>query len=146
MTHLLMLMQTAAQTATDAAHQVAVGAVTGPGGDATEVVPFLSGAAAIMYVQRWLKSFDWYAAFVRAVPGADKWANRIVAGVGSLIVALGIHWAFSGNLIEGGTLTVQIPKLVELSHGFFDWGKLYVLQQWAYESTSRAALVAKDRT
>jgi hypothetical protein len=60
-------------------------------GDATEVVPFLSSAATIAFLQKMLKQTQPYAQFVQAFPGADKWAHRTFAAVASLFVALGIH-------------------------------------------------------
>lgn len=131
---MLLSLQTAGQTAVDAAKAVAGSPVVG---DATEVVPYLTSAALIMFAQRALKGFAWYQNFVRAMPGADKWAHRIVAGAGSLIAALGIHVAFTGDILTGGTFQGTYPNIFEMLHGLGDWVKVFALQQWAYDSSRR---------
>ena len=103
--------------------------------DATEVVPYVTSAATIAYIQRWLKSKDVYHRFVKAFPGTDKWAHWAVAGFASLIAAAGIHWVWNGTMTEGGTLTIQIPSAVILAHGMADWFKVYILQHTIHDAT-----------
>lgn len=100
--------------------------------DATEVVPYLTSAATIVYIQKFLKSRQIYASFVKAFPGADKWAHWFMAGLMSLVAAAGIHWAWSGTLTEGGTLTIMVPTLAAIVHGVSDWFKVYILQHTIY--------------
>lgn len=102
---------------------------------ASEVVPYLTSAALIFYAQKFLKTTPGYAAFVQHVPGAAKWAHRLVALVGSIIAAVGIHWTYAGDVQAGGILTVTIPSLASMGHAIWDVVKVYVLQQWAYETT-----------
>lgn len=101
--------------------------------DATEVVPYLTSAATIVYIQEWLKQRQVYAQFVQAFPGTDKWAHWAVAGVMSLVAAAGIHWVWTGSLTNGGVLTIQIPDLTTVAHGVADWFKVYVLQHTVYK-------------
>ena len=50
--------------------------------DATEVIPYMTSAAVIVYAQRWLKSSRVYAAVLRLYrPDAAKWVHRAVAGL-----------------------------------------------------------------
>lgn len=105
--------------------------------DATEVVPFLTSAAVIVYAQKFLKTTNLYGRFVKAIPGADKWAHRIVAGLGALIAALGIHMTFAGDFNAGWTFSGTVPNGWELMHGFGDFIKVFALQQWAYDSSKQ---------
>lgn len=131
---LLLYLQTAGQTAVDAAKAVAGGPVNG---DATEVVPYLTSGLLIMYAQRLLKGFAWYRNFVRAVPGADKWAHRVFAGAGSALAAAGIHLTFTGSILTGGEIHGTYPNIFEMLHGLGDWIKVFAIQQWAYDSARR---------
>jgi hypothetical protein len=113
-------------------------------GDVSEVVPYLAAAATIVYIQKWLKSFGWYSALVQAIPGADKWAHRTVAGVGSFIAAVGIHLSFSGDWTAGWTFHGSIPDGWTLLHASGDWFKVYVLQQYTYDSSRRPEAMHHD--
>ncbi len=116
--------------------------------DATEVVPFLTSAAVIVYIQKYLKgsrlTSEWYAKFVAAVPGSDKWAHRIIAGLGSFVAALGIHMTFAGDFNNGWTFAGQIPNGWELLHATGDFIKVFALQQWAYDSSRRPDTMHHD--
>lgn len=103
--------------------------------DANEVVPFLTSAAAIYFVQKFLKNRPSYAEFVKAMPGAAKWAHRTVALIGSLIAAVGIHYTYNGTLHAGGTVSIVIPGLWDMIHAGSDVAKVFILQQYAYETT-----------
>lgn len=102
--------------------------------DQTEVVPFLTSAATIVYLQKWLKTRNLYVQFVKAFPGADKYAHWFVAGLMSLVTAAGIHAVWDGTLTSGGKLTIEIPSALLLLHGLSDWFKVYVLQATIYDS------------
>ena len=112
--------------------------------DASEVVPFLTSAATIMYVQRWLKSRNAYAVFVQAMPGLDKWAHWAVAALGSLIAAAGIHITFAGDYSHGWAFQGTIPDLMSVVHGAGDWANVYILQEWAYDTTRRPMTMPHD--
>jgi len=105
--------------------------------DATEVVPYLTTAATIVYIQKWLKTKPAYAGFVKAFPAADKWAHRFVGGVGAFIMALGIHLTWNWSMDTGGAAHFTIPSLWSMIHGGSDWFKVYILQHTIYESTTR---------
>lgn len=131
-----VLFQAAVETVQQAAQ-----ATAGATGDNTEVVPYLTSAALIVYVQRWLKSRDFYQAFVGAMPGADKWAHRLVAGVGALLMALGIHYTFTGDMQAGWQLHLSIPALWTLLHTAGDFVKEYVLQQMIFDGTKDKVVI-----
>lgn len=103
--------------------------------DASEVVPYLTSAAMIYFAQKFLKTTPPYAAFVAAMPGAAKWAHRTVALIGSVIAAVGIHYTYNGTLQAGGVLTFTIPGAWDMLHATWDVVKVYVLQQYAYDTT-----------
>lgn len=102
-----------------------------------ELVPYMSSAAAIMYAQRALKAVEAYQRFVKAFPGADKWAHRVVAGLGSLVAALGIGYTLDYNVLTGGQMIVKIPALTVLLHGLKDFVVVYLFQQTLYDSTKQ---------
>jgi hypothetical protein len=101
--------------------------------DATEVVPYLTSSATIVFIQKWLKSREFYQKFVAAFPGADKYAHWFVAGIMSLIAAAGIHYVWTGSLNEGGQLVLTIPAVGVIIHGLSDVFKVYILQHTIYE-------------
>ena len=102
--------------------------------DATEVVPYLTSAATIVYIQKFLKSRQAYATFVHTFPGADKYAHWFMAGTMSLIASAGIHAVWNGSLTEGGTITIAVPTLLTMLHGTSDWFKVYILQHTVYSA------------
>lgn len=112
--------------------------------DASEVVPYLTSAATIAYVHKWLKTTDYYTRFVSAFPGADRYAHWFTAGIMSLVAAVGIHWTYTGTLSTGGTITFAIPPLVTLLHGMADWFKVYILQHFAHDTVKRADSVTQN--
>ncbi len=112
--------------------------------EASEVVPYLTSAATIAYIQKWLKTTDYYMRFVKAFPGADVYAHWFMAGLMSLIAAVGIHWTYTGTLAAGGTITLAVPPLVTLLHGMADWFKVYILQHFAHDTVKRADSVTFD--
>src|SRR5258708_30818538 len=103
--------------------------------DVNEVVPFLTSAATVAFVQKWLKTTQPYATFIKAFPGSDKYAHWCVAGIGSLIAATGIHLTWNWDMTAGGTFSGTIPSAWILLHGISDWFKVYILQHTVYEST-----------
>ncbi len=120
--------------------------------DATEVVPYLTSAATIVYIQKWLKTRDVYNKLITAFPGADKYAHWFFAGLMSLIAAAGIHYVWSGTLSDfltgkGGLLTITVPSLIDMLHGASDWFKVYILQHTIYESqVAKAVIVTAQET
>jgi hypothetical protein len=103
--------------------------------DVSEVVPYFTSAATIVFVQKALKQTQLYARFIQAFPGADKYAHWFVAGLGSLIAAEGIHITYGWTVATGGTISFAVPGLAALLHGFSDWFKVYILQHTIYSST-----------
>ncbi len=114
--------------------------------DATEVVPYLSSAATIVMIQKWLKTNNIYNKLITAFPGADKYAHWFFAGLMSLAAAAGIHYVWSGSLNDfltgkGGLLTITVPSLMDMFHGTSDWWKVYVFQHAIYESQVAKAVI-----
>lgn len=105
--------------------------------DATEVVPYLTSAATIVYIQKWMKQKDVYKRFVKEFPGADRYAHWLMAGIMSLVAAAGIHYTWTGNLTDGGHIAIDIPNLTTIGHGISDWFKVYILQHLAHDVTSQ---------
>lgn len=101
--------------------------------DATEVVPYLTSAATIIYIQKWLKTRDVYRRFITAFPAADKYGHWLVAGVMSLVAAAGIHYTYIGTLETGGQLVFNIPAFTVIIHGISDWFKVYILQHFGHD-------------
>lgn len=102
--------------------------------DATEVVPYLTSAATIVFIQKWLKTRNFYQQFVTAFPGADKWAHWIAAGFMSLVAAAGIHLTWSYDPNAGGTFSGTLPDIMTMVHGVSDWFKVYILQHTIHGS------------
>jgi hypothetical protein len=106
--------------------------------DATEVVPYLTSAATIYFIQQQLKQLAAYRTFVQTFPGADKWAHWLVAGLMSAGAAAGIHIVWTCSLCsvwdpnKGGDALVHVPSVFDLMHGLSDWWKVFVLQQATY--------------
>lgn len=105
--------------------------------DATEVVPYLTSAATIVYIQKWLKTKDVYQRFIAAFPTADKYAHWLVAGILSLLASTGIHYTWEGSLVNGSVLTFNIPTLMTLIHGTSDWFKVYILQHFGHDISTQ---------
>lgn len=97
--------------------------------------PYLITGGLIVYAQRWMKSFQWYQQFVKAVPGADRWAHRIVAAVGSLLGALGIVLTWQGDPLTGWTVTAAVPALSVLLRGGLNFLVTFGTQQIIYDMT-----------
>jgi len=112
---------------------------------ASEVVPFLTSGALIMYAQRWLKSRENYMKLVQAIPMADKWIHRIVAATGAFVAAIGIHVTFAGTFDAGWTFHGTIPNGWELLHGAGDVVKVYILQQLSYDATRKPMGMPHDQ-
>lgn len=108
-------------------------------GDATEVVPYLTSAATIVALQKYLKTLDLYQRFVQAFPGADKYGHWFVAGICSLTAAAGIHVAWNWTAIAGGTAVFTIPPVMAMIHGLADFWKVFILQHTVYEATTTGA-------
>lgn len=113
--------------------------------DATEVVPYLTSAATIVAIQKWLKTTEFYAKFVAAFPGADKYAHWIVAGVSSIIAAAGIHLTWNWSATAGGTFSGTVPSVLDMLHGLADFFKVYILQHTIYEGTNKAPYMPPEK-
>ena len=97
-------------------------------------VPYLTSAATIVYIQKWLKTRDFYQQFVTAFPASDKYVHWLAAGAMSLVAAAGIHYTWTGSLVGGGQFNVVVPTLMAMLHGVSDWFKVYILQHTIYET------------
>jgi hypothetical protein len=106
--------------------------------DVTEVVPYLTSAATIVYIQKWLKTRDVYQRFIIAFPTTDKYAHWFVAGLMSLIASAGIHYTWSGNLQAGGSFTILVPSFFGILHGISDWFKVYILQHFGHDAVTQS--------
>jgi hypothetical protein len=111
----------------------------------TEVMPTLTAAGLIFYLMRYLKTFEIYGRFVKAFPLADRWVHRLVAGIGSLIAALGITTAFHGDASAGWQISISIPNADTLLHACWQWVSVFTAQQFAYDSTRRPTAMPHDQ-
>lgn len=136
----MTLVQMFAQVG-QAAAQVVQAATPQP----TEAMPLVVSAALIMYAQKFLKTRPTYMQLVQAIPMADKWIHRIVAGTGSLIAALGIHYTFSWTFAAGGHLSADIPAGWQLLRGFGDFFSVGVMQQIFYDATRKPMGMPHDQ-
>lgn len=104
--------------------------------DAGQVSSFLTSAATIVALQKFLKTRDFYQQFVKAFPGSDKYAHWLIAGISSIVAAAGIHIVWNWDLLHGGQATATIPDLSSMVHGVTDWFKVYIMQHTIYEATT----------
>lgn len=111
-----------------------------------EVVPYLAAGALIMYVQAWLKRFEFYKKFVTAFPMADKYVHRSIAGIGAFIAAVGIHYTMQGDAATGWHLHITIPNAQQLMHGVWDFVNVFIFQQLSYDVTRRPAAMPHDQS
>ena len=99
----------------------------------------------LMYFQSWLKRFDWYKKFVTTFPAADKYVHRAVAGLGSLIIALGITYTVTGDTAAGWHVVLNIPNANDLMIAAWNFVQVYVSQQVSYDMTRRPAAMPHDQ-
>lgn len=99
------------------------------------VITTLTGAAIVVYLQRYMHTREWYQKIITALPVADKYLHRTVAALGSLLVMLGITWTFTGSWDAGWHVTIDTPAGTALLLGIWAWFKTYVLQQIVYDAT-----------
>lgn len=128
---ILPMMFQAAQSAAQSA-QVAVQQVSQESGSAT----MLSGAL-IYFAQKWLKGRSFYDPMVKAVPGADKWAHRGIAFIGTLIAVLGIHLTLTGNSADGWQFAASVPPVAKLVESVIHGIEIFTFQQFTYEVTRK---------
>lgn len=100
---------------------------------------------AVMYFQSWLKRFDFYKAFVKAFPAADKYVHRMIAGLVSLFAAIGITYTMTGDSLAGWVLTLNIPNQATLVDAALTFVKVFIAQQGAYDMTRRPAAMPHDQ-
>lgn len=100
---------------------------------------------ALMYFQSWLKRFNWYKAFVTAFPAADKYVHRLVAALGSFLVALGITYSMTGDSSSGWQVVLNIPNADALVSAVWNFVQVFVTQQAAYDMTRRPAIMPHDQ-
>lgn len=138
-----MTMPLLMQAVTQAATSTAQGALASA--DPNPLRDWVASGAAIYYFQKWLKGRVWYGQFVGAFPGADKWAHRAIPMLGAMLATLGIHYTWSGTLLNGGTLTVLLPPVQQLFAGLghfgLDVGGIFGIQQTIYECSNQRAFV-----
>jgi hypothetical protein len=107
--------------------------------DASVLAPYFFTGSGIVLAQKWMKGKRFYARFVQAFPGADKWAHRTVAIIGAAIGAAGIHYSWNYDILHGGSVQAQLPALVDLVQNLFhaagDLTKVVITQQILYEMT-----------
>lgn len=111
----------------------------------TEVMSTLTSAGMIFYFMRYLKTFDAYGQFVKAFPLADRWVHRMVAGMGSLIAALGMTVAYHGDASTGWQINISVPNLETLLHAGWQWVQVFTAQQMAYDATRRPPSMPHDQ-
>lgn len=95
------------------------------------------GAIMVVYVQKWLKTHDWYQRFVEWAPGANRNAHRIVAGLFALITAIGIHITVDGNADTGWNFSGHIPAVSVMLQSAWEFIKVFAIQQYVYDSSRK---------
>jgi hypothetical protein len=101
----------------------------------SDTIPVISSALTIVYIQKWLKQRQFYAKFVKAFPGADKYAHWIAAGIMSAVFAAGIHYTWMYDADSGGQVVISIPAVNAVVHGLIDWFKVYIIQHYGHDVT-----------
>jgi len=109
------------------------------------LTPYVVLGMIVMYLQRYLKKFDWYGRFVTAMPLADRWMHRIVAGTFSLFAALGIQYTASGDAATGWQISLGIPAVSTLLDAAWSWVQTFTIQQIAYDATRRPPAMPHDQ-
>lgn len=132
---ILELLQAGAQVVREAAQ--AVTAIPQHGEPSTEIVPYLTTAALIVYLQKYLKTFQFYDWIVKQIPGADKWAHRSVALFWAIWTALGLHFVYEGTADTGWEFHLITPAVSTMLHTTGDAIKVFVLQQVIYDGTQK---------
>lgn len=99
----------------------------------------------LMYIQSWLKRFDWYKAFVTRFPMADKYVHRMVAALGSFFMVLGVTYTVTGDRSVGWMLQLQIPNQENLVHAIWTFLVSFFSQQVAYDATRRPPSMPHDQ-
>jgi hypothetical protein len=113
---------------------------------AVDVVPYFTSGILIYYAQKYLKHFPIYAAFVKAMPGAEKWAHRAFALLASAVAAFGIHTTFEGSFEQGWHFAGTIPDGWTLLHSAWDLIKVFSFQQFVYDSAASKVLATHGGT
>lgn len=93
--------------------------------------------ALVYYLQKWFKTFAWYQELVRALPLADKWIHRIIAGLASLAAVLGVTFTITGSANAGWHFSGSIPDVHTMLVASWAWAKVFASQQWMYETTRK---------
>jgi len=106
---------------------------------------YFTAGVVLMYVQAWLKRFEFYKKFVTAFPTADKYVHRAVAGLGSFVAAVGITYTMSGDWSAGWQVSFDIPNGPELLEATWAFVNVFVSQQVAYDATRRPAAMPHDQ-
>lgn len=99
----------------------------------------------VMQFQQWLKRFNWYASFVDKFPATDKYVHKSVAGLISLVSALGVTWTATGGLSTGGHIIIDYPSVAAMGSVLWNFTVTYVTQNYAYDSTRRPATMPHDK-
>lgn len=129
-----MILTSLLQVAAEAAKAV----IAIPTSDAaTEIVPYFTMGAIIVYVQKTMKTYALYDRFVRKFPGADKWAHRAVSAFWALWSALGLHFVYEGTADTGYSFHLITPAVSSMLHSGGDFIKLFVMQQVLYDATQK---------
>lgn len=102
----------------------------------------MAASVFVYFLMKWLKSLDWYMKLVKEFPASDAWTYRIVAAVLSFIAAVGVNVMVQPDPVSGGWMvaaTIPHPMKIWESVSLFDWGTVFGVQQYVYESTRTAA-------
>lgn len=94
--------------------------------------------------QGWLKRFSWYGTFVDKFPATDKYVHKFIAGLFSLVAALGVTWTATGSLATGGVVTIGYPGIAAMGSVVWNFAITYITQNYAYDSTRRPAAMPHD--
>lgn len=104
-----------------------------------EMLSQLTAAAVTVYALQALKSSRWFPWLTQQTTTL----NRLVSGLGALISAVGVHFAFDAAQNATGTYVVTITGATfsNIAHGIWHWINQFALQQIAYDGVVRKASI-----
>lgn len=98
----------------------------------------LALAALFTWVWQGAKSVPWISWVGEHAPNV----SRAFSAAFAALVAAGFTWTFSGDVVNGGTLTIQVPTLATMMEA----GRLFVTQFAMQHSLFKVAFPARDKS
>jgi hypothetical protein len=91
----------------------------------------VGAAALIVYIIQFLKYSPWASWYTAHSGTLNRWTSVVLAFVSSA----GILWAMNGNVLEGGTLTITFPPLVQIINAVLHGFGQVAIQEGIYQAT-----------